>query len=198
MRISTILTVWVFELIAISTCLTGGFSPRQGNRSGRTVGVSPSSVVGPCSILNRRHQNHHVRLHAEQTESDGSAVATATKQVQEIGLLTFDLDDTLYPIAPVVEDANGEVSCCRVIRDHDVVSDGLRRCWDTNLVLQAFGLSHFPAPFLTIDYKNHIAAFVKAMERYGFDGVDAFDIVSTGKEVREELAITDPEKAAAL
>lgn len=43
-----------------------------------------------------------------------------------------------------------------------------------------------------------IAAFVKAMERYGFDGVDAFDIVSTGKEVREELAITDPEKAAAL
>jgi len=62
--------------------------------------------------------------------------------------LTFDLDDTLYPIAQIVEDAND--------------------------------------------------AFVKAMERYGFEGVDAFDIVKTGKEVREELSAIDPEKAAGL
>lgn len=36
------------------------------------------------------------------------------------------------------------------------------------------------------------------MERFGFDGVSAFDIVTTGKTVREEIAETDPEKAAAL
>jgi hypothetical protein len=36
------------------------------------------------------------------------------------------------------------------------------------------------------------------MERFGFNGVNAFDIVTTGKAVREELAKTDPEKAAAL
>ena len=36
------------------------------------------------------------------------------------------------------------------------------------------------------------------MERYGFEGVDAFDIVKTGKEVREELAAIDSEKAAGL
>ncbi len=36
------------------------------------------------------------------------------------------------------------------------------------------------------------------MERYGFEGVDAFDIVKTGKEVREELSKVDPEKAAGL
>lgn len=41
-------------------------------------------------------------------------------------------------------------------------------------------------------------AFVKGMERYGFEGVDAFDIVKTGKEVREELSKVDPEKAAGL
>ena len=43
-----------------------------------------------------------------------------------------------------------------------------------------------------------VAAFVTAMERFGFNGVSAFDIVNTGKAVREELAKTDPEKAAEL
>lgn len=36
------------------------------------------------------------------------------------------------------------------------------------------------------------------MEKYGFPGVSAFDIVETGKQVREEIATQDPEKAAAL
>lgn len=36
------------------------------------------------------------------------------------------------------------------------------------------------------------------MERYGFPGVDAFDIVKTGMEVREEMAKTDPLDASAL
>jgi hypothetical protein len=36
------------------------------------------------------------------------------------------------------------------------------------------------------------------MERYGFAGVNAFDIVNTGMKVREELAERDPEKAAGL
>jgi hypothetical protein len=36
------------------------------------------------------------------------------------------------------------------------------------------------------------------MERFGFEGVDAFDIVNTGKKVREELDAIDPEKAAGL
>lgn len=50
-----------------------------------------------------------------------------------------------------------------------------------------------------LGYDNvNLDAFVKAMERYGFEGVDAFDIVKTGKEVREELAAIDSEKAAGL
>ena len=54
----------------------------------------------------------------------------------------------------------------------------------------------FTDPF---DSKHTIkAAFVTAMERFGFEGVDAFDIVSTGRKVREELDAIDPEKAAGL
>lgn len=45
---------------------------------------------------------------------------------------------------------------------------------------------------------SFLAAFVKAMERYGFPGLSAFDIVETGKLVREEIAETDPERAAGL
>ena len=45
---------------------------------------------------------------------------------------------------------------------------------------------------------SFLAAFVNAMERYGFPGLSAFDIVETGKLVREEIAETDPERAAGL
>ena len=52
--------------------------------------------------------------------------------------------------------------------------------------------------FHNIDYDCTLDAFVTAMEKYGFPGLSAFDIVDTGKLVREEIAKTDPEKAAAL
>lgn len=106
MRISAISTALALELVAISS-LTVGFSPLQGNRHGRIVQLSTSPAEGPCSSSYRRHCQL-VRLQAEKTESDGSSVVTVPKKVEEIGLLTFDLDDTLFPIAPVVEDANGE------------------------------------------------------------------------------------------
>lgn len=100
------------------------------------------------------NQNHRqiVSTSTSQLFSDTSVSEASTESsksgVKSLGLLTFDLDDTLYPIAQIVQDAND--------------------------------------------------AFVKAMERYGFEGVDAFDIVKTGKEVREELSKVDPEKAAGL
>jgi hypothetical protein len=57
-----------------------------------------------------------VRLAAATTVDDGAAAAAAEtssahKVVGEtkkktLGLLTFDLDDTLYPIAPVIDEAN--------------------------------------------------------------------------------------------
>lgn len=87
-------------------------------------------------------------LKTATTDVSDTIASLSNSKVKHIGLLTFDLDDTLYPIATVVEDAN--------------------------------------------------SAFVTAMERFGFDGVDAFSIVTTGKTIREELAESDPEAAAGL
>jgi hypothetical protein len=65
-----------------------------------------------------------------------------------LGLLTFDLDDTLYPLAPVIEEAN--------------------------------------------------KAFSRAMEKYGFPGIQPEDINSRSIQIRQEMAETDPEGAAVL
>ena len=65
-----------------------------------------------------------------------------------LGLLTFDLDDTIYPLAPVIQEAN--------------------------------------------------AAFAKAMERYGFPNIQSNDITKRSVQIRNEIAETDPQQAAAL
>jgi len=91
--------------------------------------------------------NINTRLYAD-TQEASAAATVAQSQVQQLGLLTFDLDDTLYPISQCAEAAND--------------------------------------------------AFVTTMEKYGFPGLSAFDIVETGKVVREEIAADDPEKAASL
>lgn len=41
-------------------------------------------------------------------------------------------------------------------------------------------------------------AFANAMHKFGYDGIQPSDIDETGKQIREEMAQTDPEKAAAL
>ena len=41
------------------------------------------------------------------TQQDEATVVAAKPTTQGLGLLTFDLDDTLYPIDPVVAAANG-------------------------------------------------------------------------------------------
>jgi len=71
-----------------------------------------------------------------------------TTKTKKLGLLTFDLDDTLYPVAPVISEAN--------------------------------------------------EAFAKAMQNFGFEGIKPGDIEDTGRQLREELAIENPKKAAAL
>jgi hypothetical protein len=45
-------------------------------------------------------------LYAETAASDTST-ASSKPNVKTLGLLTFDLDDTLYPIAQCVKSANG-------------------------------------------------------------------------------------------
>jgi hypothetical protein len=73
---------------------------------------------------------------------------SSNKKKATLGLLTFDLDDTIYPLAPVIEEAN--------------------------------------------------AAFAKAMERYGFPNIQSNDITKRSVQIRNEIAASDPERAATL
>ena len=63
-------------------------------------------------------------------------------------MLTFDLDDTLYPIDTILNEAND--------------------------------------------------AFARTMKNFGFDDIEPKQIVVTGRQIREEMAITDPEQSACL
>jgi hypothetical protein len=71
-----------------------------------------------------------------------------TPRVKTLGLLTFDLDDTIYPLDPVIREAN--------------------------------------------------AAFARAMARYGFPDIEPDDINTRSVQIRNEIAKTDPERAAVL
>ena len=50
----------------------------------------------------------HLSVLKSQSKQGSEAEVVAKKESQTLGLLTFDLDDTLYPIAPVVAEANGK------------------------------------------------------------------------------------------
>ncbi|GAX27822.1 hypothetical protein FisN_13Hh071 [Fistulifera solaris] len=87
-------------------------------------------------------------LQASTSSSETKASSTSTPKTKTLGLLTFDLDDTLYPIDTVIQEAN--------------------------------------------------TAFARAMNNYGFTGIQPQDIVETSKKIREEMTAENPEAAAAL
>ena len=112
-----------------------------------------SSFFGSHAFtVSHHHQQHHQHRQSVATTSRSSSSSSsshtqlhAQTQQRPLVLLTFDLDDTLYPIAPVIEQANN--------------------------------------------------AFAKAMERYGYEGIQPSDIDDTTKQVRAEM---EPTAAAAL
>ena len=79
------------------------------------MGVSITNAWVPLSPF------HHSPLRSRtvtttrvlaSTQEEGATVTSTKPKVQELGLLTFDLDDTLYPIEPVVKAANGTFFLC--------------------------------------------------------------------------------------
>jgi len=86
---------------------------------------------------------------SEDTTIAPTTTSTPTPENKKtLALLTFDLDDTLYPIGPVVAAAN--------------------------------------------------AGFARAMEGFGYKGVEPMQIIDTAVQIRDEMAETDPQAAAAL
>lgn len=116
--------------------------------------LSTASAFVPLSVHTTNNNHQHVAvsrgfLSGPTTSLHASSDGESPKEErQTLGLLTFDLDDTLYPIAVVEKEAN--------------------------------------------------QAFVKAMENYGFNGVQPNDIVQTAQRIRAELSKEDSAKAAAL
>ncbi|EEC46127.1 predicted protein [Phaeodactylum tricornutum CCAP 1055/1] len=82
------------------------------------------------------------------TTAPADSQTSSSNKGKTLGLLTFDLDDTLYPIDLVLNEAN--------------------------------------------------AAFARAMENFGYKGIQPSDINETSKTIREEIAARDPQEAAAL
>jgi len=87
-------------------------------------------------------------LSATSTTDESTSSIPAPKKHKRLTLLTFDLDDTLYPIATIINEAND--------------------------------------------------AFTRTMERFGFGIIETQQIVVAAREIREEIAKTDPETAACL
>lgn len=121
-------------------------------------------VTGFTTTTTRTTTRHHFnptgRLFARTEEASVEApveeYAVAAPAVTEnnpvktktLGLLTFDLDDTLYPIQPVINEAN--------------------------------------------------AAFVRAMESFGFTDIEPEDIDLTARDIREQVGKEQGPAAAAM
>ena len=87
-------------------------------------------------------------FHTPSSSRPSLRLFSAAVKTKTLGLLTFDLDDTLYPIQPVLDEAN--------------------------------------------------AAFARAMDSFGYKGIQPSDINEASKKIRQEIAEENPEKAAVL
>jgi hypothetical protein len=117
---------------------SGSKNSADNNSSQSESTTMPTPLSSSSSNRNRSNNNNN-----------NSNSANNNSKKKTLGLITFDLDDTLYPIAPVIEEAN--------------------------------------------------RAFARSMESFGYgDNIRPQDIVDTGVQIREEMAVTDPDRAAVL
>ncbi len=98
--------------------------------------------------VNRLSTTSKTSLFSTETTSSIESQSSPPKKQKKLTLLTFDLDDTLYPIDTILSEAN--------------------------------------------------SAFSRIMTRFGFDNIEPPQIRESAKAIRERMALTDPERAAAL
>merc|ERR1719356_58193 len=117
--------------------------------------------------------HHQRRIHLQQTtvnptEAEGEVPALKKKKKKKLGLLTFDLDDTLLPIEPVLNEANTAFSQAMSefgyvgIQPSDIVETGkeIRSSYSK-------GGSSDSLKLATVNHKEiRLAAIRKEMEQY--------------------------------
>ena len=80
-----------FSLLLSVSCVHGFIAPR-------VVVVAPSSYSNTLTQV--------AAAPSAEATAEPEATAISAQKKATLGLITFDLDDTLYPIAPVIEEAN--------------------------------------------------------------------------------------------
>mmetsp|Transcript_23617 Transcript_23617/g.40256 ORF Transcript_23617/g.40256 Transcript_23617/m.40256 type:complete len:429 (-) Transcript_23617:126-1412(-) len=140
-----------------------------------------SSGGGSVAASTNSNVSGHQRLRigalfSTTTEDNESTSATATKKKKKLGLLTFDLDDTLYPIAPVLDEANTAFSTAMSnfgyvgIQPSDIVAAGkkirINIAEDTQVDVSA-DKAEDPLKPTTVNHKEiRLAAIRKKMEEF--------------------------------
>lgn len=123
----------------------------------------------PQSLYNNRLSSI---LHSTSTEEGEKTSTTATKKKKKkLGLITFDLDDTLYPIAPVLDEANAAFSKAMSnfgyvdIEPSDIVETGKEIRAQVSAEDEQLGVD--PLKPATVNHKEiRMAAIRKEMEQF--------------------------------
>ena len=103
-------TVAILATILIQIPSSLGFVPsrvatsRVNNSHDVIIDVQQPSLLHTNNI--RPLQQRRVLYSTSTEESDTVTATKKKKKKKKLGLITFDLDDTLYPIAPVLDEAN--------------------------------------------------------------------------------------------
>jgi len=142
--------------------------------------VSPSGGGRVAASANSNVSGHQrLRIGARfstTTEDNETTSAAATKNKKKLGLLTFDLDDTLYPISPVLDEANTAFSTAMSnfgyvgIQPSDIVAAGkkirINIAEDTQVDVSA-DKAEDPLKPTTVNHKEiRLAAIRKKMEEF--------------------------------
>lgn len=90
-----------------------GFVPSTTTTTSRVAAPRDVDDIIQRRLLQRddNRRLHDLVLRSTSTEeTENASPPAATKKKRKLGLITFDLDDTLYPIAPVLDEANSAFS----------------------------------------------------------------------------------------
>ena len=146
--------------------------------------VSPSAGGRVAARNTRGNVSGHQRLRlgalfSTTTEDNETTSATTVtkKKKKKLGLLTFDLDDTLYPIAPVLDEANTAFSTAMSnfgyvgIQPSDIVAAGKQIRQDiaegARVADSDDNKAEDPLKPTTVNHKEiRLAAIRKKMEEY--------------------------------